>query len=241
MKIRALIYSILAIVLGLFVIYGRAYWHPLYVKAVGKRTVSDVVNIYGEQARSRIKPYFERANISYPPKDVTFLAMKDTDLLEVWASNGNSWVHVKDYNIQAASGRLGPKLREGDRQVPEGIYKVIGLNPNSSYHLSMKLNYPNKFDLSWAQKENRTQPGSNIFIHGKALSIGCLALGDEAIEELFVLGNDVGISNIKVIITPTDPRAGKLIPPTESKPWVKELYQDIESAFEPYKVNITRN
>lgn len=227
--------------LGLFVIYGRAYWHPLYVKAVGKRTVSDVVNIYGEQARSRIKPYFEKANISYPPKDVTFLAMKDTDLLEVWASNGNSWVHVKDYNIQAASGRLGPKLREGDRQVPEGIYKVIGLNPNSSYHLSMKLNYPNKFDLSWAQKENRTQPGSNIFIHGKALSIGCLAMGDEAIEELFVLGNDVGISNIKVIITPTDPRAGKLIPPTESKPWVKELYQDIESAFEPYKVNITRN
>lgn len=241
MKIRAFIYSILAIVLGLFVIYGRAYWHPLYVKAVGKRTVSDVVNIYGEQARSRIKPYFEKANISYPPKDVTFLAMKDTDLLEVWASNGNSWVHVKDYNIQAASGRLGPKLREGDRQVPEGIYKVIGLNPNSSYHLSMKLNYPNKFDLSWAQKENRTQPGSNIFIHGKALSIGCLAMGDEAIEELFVLGNDVGISNIKVIITPTDPRAGKLIPPTESKPWVKELYQDIESAFEPYKVNITRN
>lgn len=227
--------------LGLFVIYGRAYWHPLYVKAVGKRTVSDVVNIYGEQARSRIKPYFEKANISYPPKDVTFLAMKDTDLLEVWASNGDSWVQVKDYNIQAASGRLGPKLREGDRQVPEGIYKVIGLNPNSSYHLSMKLNYPNKFDLSWAQKENRTQPGSNIFIHGKALSIGCLAMGDEAIEELFVLGNDVGISNIKVIITPTDPRAGKLIPPTESKPWVKELYQDIESAFEPYKVNITRN
>ena len=148
---------------------------------------------------------------------------------------------MKDYNIQAASGRLGPKLREGDRQVPEGIYKVIGLNPNSSYHLSMKLNYPNKFDLSWAQKENRTQPGSNIFIHGKALSIGCLAMGDEAIEELFVLGNDVGISNIKVIITPTDPRAGNLIPPTESKPWVKELYQDIESAFEPYKVNITRN
>lgn len=239
MKIRALIYSTLAIVLVLFGIYGRAFWHPLYVKVVGNRTVSDVVNKYGEQARSRIKPYFEKANLSYPPKDVAFLAMKDSGLLEVWASNGGSWVQIKEYEIQAASGKLGPKLREGDRQVPEGIYKVVGLNPNSSYHLSMKLNYPNEFDLSWARKENRTQPGSNIFIHGKAVSIGCLAMGDDAIEELFVLGRDVGISNINVIIAPTDPRESALIPPSGSKPWVKELYEDIEKGFEPYKVSIT--
>ncbi len=234
--IRALIYSAIAIIIATFGVYGRGFWHPLYVKTVGKRTVSEVVDTYGVQARSRIKPYFEKVDISYPPQNVTFLAMKDMDLLEVWASNGGYWVKVKEYEIQAASGVPGPKLREGDRQVPEGIYKVTGLNPNRSYHLSMKLNYPNEFDLIWAKKENRTEPGSNIFIHGKAVSIGCLAMGDDAIEELFVLGSDVGISNIKVIITPTDPRKNVLTPPTGSNPWVKELYENIKHGFEPYQI-----
>ena len=58
----------------------------------------------------------------------------------------------------------------------------------------MKLDYPNAFDRLHANAEGRTQPGSNIFIHGKAASIGCLAMGDAAIEELFLLVSDIGIS-----------------------------------------------
>jgi len=200
------------------------------------RTVSDVVDIYGDESRARIKPFFEKNAISYPPKQIALLAMKDTNLLEVWASHDDAWKMVKRYTIQAASGKPGPKLREGDRQVPEGIYKIIGLNPNSSYHLSMKLNYPNKFDLNWAKKENRTQPGTDIFMHGKAVSIGCLAMGDETIEELFILVNDVGIANVNVIITPTDPRKNQLLPPHGARPWVSELYADINTAFRPYKL-----
>ncbi len=236
MKVKGLIFSVLVIMVVSIWVFGRAYWHPLYVKAVGARTVTEAVNTYGEKARLRIMPFFEKANITYPPKNITFLAMKDTNLFEVWASNESAWVKVKEYVIQAASGRSGPKLREGDRQVPEGIYKIIGLNPNSSYHLSMKLNYPNEFDLLWAKRENRTKPGSNIFIHGKAVSIGCLAMGDEAIEELFVLSNDVGIANIRVIITPTDPRINALTFADVSRPWVKGLYETIEREFKPYQV-----
>lgn len=235
MKTKILLYSLSITLLFIFGAFGRGLWHPVYAKTVGQRTVSDIENRYGEQSRARIASNFKQAGIQYPPQKITFLASKDTDLLEVWASNGTQWAPIKTYDIKAASGKLGPKLREGDRQVPEGIYKIIGLNPNSAYHLSMKINYPNKFDLKWASKENRTEPGSNIFIHGNAVSIGCLAMGNSAIEELFIVSNDVGIKNINVIIAPSDPRIKALVPPKGSKPWVHELYQNIEEAFKPYQ------
>ena len=163
--------------------------------------------------------------------------MKEEKLLEVWASNTDgNYSFIRSYNIQKMSGKEGPKFLEGDRQVPEGQYKIVGLNPNSSYHLSMKLNYPNKFDLLHAKNEGRTQPGTNIFIHGKAVSIGCLAMGDKTIEELFVLSKDVGISNIKVVISPYDPRTRKLIYNEKVLPkWVNELYMNIERTYAQYK------
>ena len=97
----------------------------------------------------------------------------------------------------------------------------------------MKLNYPNEFDLKHAETEGRANPGSNIFIHGKAVSIGCLAMGDEAIEELFVLVHDVGKSNVKVVIAPSDPRESTLDPSAQPE-WVKDLYKIIESEFKDY-------
>lgn len=90
------------------------------------------------------------------------------------------------YHILAASGTVGPKLREGDEQVPEGIYSISGLNPNSQFHLSLRVDYPNTNDRQQAQLESRTNLGQDIMIHGRAASIGCLALGDEAAEDLFI-------------------------------------------------------
>lgn len=228
----------LVFVLGLavvFYLFGRAYWHPVYLKALGARSVADVIAQYGDESRSVLKPMFESVGLSYPPNKVTLLAVKDSQQMELWASNGNQWHQITAYAVKAASGVSGPKLREGDRQVPEGLYQVIGLNPNSSYHLSMKLNYPNSFDLKWANTENRDQPGSDIFIHGKAVSIGCLAMGDEVIEQLFTLVADVGKQNVQVIIAPTDPRKGQLIPPDGSAAWVNELYQDIAVGFANFR------
>ena len=217
--------------------FARGLWVPVAQKFIGKKTTDEVVQLYGNRVREEIIPYFSTAKISYPPKKVTFLAMKEEKLLEVWASNTDgNYSFIRSYNIQKMSGKEGPKFLEGDRQVPEGQYKIVGLNPNSSYHLSMKLNYPNKFDLLHAKNEGRTQPGTNIFIHGKAVSIGCLAMGDKTIEELFVLSKDVGISNIKVVISPYDPRTRKLIYNEKVLPkWVNELYMNIERTYAQYK------
>jgi len=225
----SLIVSLLACLL--FYQYGRAYWYPLYTKVVGAKSVVEVVESYQGTALERLKNNFKSANVAFPPKELAFLAIKETDDFELWARNGTQWKLVKAYPIKAASGVLGPKLREGDRQVPEGIYRVSWLNPNSSYHLSLKLNYPNDFDLKWAKEESRAEPGTNIFIHGKAVSIGCLAMGDSAIEELFLLTDIVGKEQIRVIISPVDPRVKVLTNTDTSKEWVDLLYQNISDAF----------
>lgn len=179
-------------------------------------------------------PYFYKAGIAYPPHAITLLAMKEENKLELWAANKEGKTSfIRSYDIKKLSGLPGPKLKEGDRQVPEGIYKIIGLNPNSSFHLSLKLNYPNEFDLKHAKIERRKFPGTNIFIHGKSVSIGCLAMGDTAIEELFVLSEDVGINKTSVVISPYDPRV-KPLPKRATEEWVNELYQHIEKEYAKY-------
>jgi hypothetical protein len=195
----------------------------------GSRSVDDVVRIYGPESIERLMPYFKKAGVDYPPRELTLLALKSERRMEIWAPDrrGTNKL-IRSYDIQAASGGRGPKLREGDRQVPEGVYKLVLLNPNSNYHLSMKLNYPNGFDRFQADMEGRSHLGGEIFIHGKAVSAGCLAMGDMTIEELFVLVAHVGKENVKVVIAPHDPRQKALMTDTADMPeWVPELYQTI--------------
>jgi murein L,D-transpeptidase YafK len=108
---------------------------------------------------------------------------KEESLLEVWIRSGAEYQHLIDYYICAYSGYLGPKLEEGDRQSPEGFYKVkkYQLNPNSKYHLSFNLGYPNKYDRA----HERT--GSFLMVHGNCVSDGCYAMTDEKIEEIYAL------------------------------------------------------
>jgi len=196
----------------------------------GQWTVDDVLQDFGVYAGRKLSPYFARAKVPYPPREVIFVALKEEKKLELWAKGEGAFHFIRDYDIQAASGVAGPKLRQGDRQVPEGVYRIAGLNPNSHYHLSMKINYPNEFDLRHADEEGRYDPGSDIFIHGKAASIGCLAMGDETIEELFVLTAQVGKENVKVVIAPHDPRRSPLEADIEGLPeWTPELYETISN------------
>ena len=200
------------------------------------RTVADVVRALGPQARARLQPHFERAGVAYPPRTATFVALKAERRFELWAEDARGQHFVREYEIQAASGRLGPKLVEGDLQVPEGLYRVLFLNPTSSYHLSMKLDYPNAFDRRQAARDGRTQLGGDIFIHGRAVSIGCIALGDPAIEELFVLAHDVGVPRLKAVLAPRDfrrqrPDAAGLRP---DLPWLPELYAQLERELRKY-------
>jgi murein L,D-transpeptidase YafK len=132
--------------------------------------------------------------------------------------------------VHAASGALGPKLREGDEQVPEGVYRITGLNPNSQYHLSLRVDYPNAADRERARAEGRDDLGGDIMIHGRAVSVGCLAMGDSAAEELFVLAAETGLPKLRVILSPLDfrrralPRS--LVP---ARPWVPALYDEIRA------------
>jgi murein L,D-transpeptidase YafK len=93
---------------------------------------------------------------------------------------------IRIYPIAAASGGPGPKRREGDMQVPEGVYHVARFNPNSRFHLSLGLNYPNKADLI---QGNSSRPGGDIYIHGNQVSIGCLAMTDPKIDEIYSLAS----------------------------------------------------
>jgi L,D-peptidoglycan transpeptidase YkuD (ErfK/YbiS/YcfS/YnhG family) len=207
---------------------GQKMYYYLPPKPSAERTVEDVLQIYGEHATTKLKSYFAKAKVSYPPREVAFIALKQEMRLELWARDNGEFRFIRDYRIRAASGVSGPKLRQGDMQVPEGIYRIAGLNPNSHFHLSMKLNYPNEFDLFHAWDEGRSNLGSDIFIHGKAKSLGCLAMDDETIEELFVLAVHVGAANVKVVIAPHDPRTYPLAADIEGLPeWTPELYSII--------------
>lgn len=108
---------------------------------------------------------------------------KKEAILEVWIRTDRVYEHLKDYAICAFSGYLGPKLKEGDRQAPEGFYKVKThqLNPNSKFHLSFNLGYPNAYDRA----HDRT--GSFLMIHGDCVSDGCYAMTDEKITEIYTL------------------------------------------------------
>lgn len=203
----------------------------------GSYSVAERIEQYGFQARKRLKPYFESAGISYPPSELILVGLKQEKILEVWAKNTNTeFRKIREYPILGSSGVLGPKLKEGDKQVPEGIYKIESLNPNSRFHLSLRLNYPNEFDLKHAKDERRKHPGSDIMIHGSSVSIGCLAIGNLPIEEIFVLAADTGIKNIKVILSPVDFRKVDLPEKTHDLPqWTDELYSNIQKELEQLK------
>lgn len=202
-----------------------------YQRIRGRRTIEERVEQYGDRARARLMPHFEGIGISYPPELITIIGLKDEKMMEVWvADESGRWKHLKDYPILGASGIIGPKLIQGDRQVPEGIYRIESLNPNSLYHLSLRINYPNEFDRLIAENEGRANLGGDIMIHGKSGSVGCLAMGDPASEELFVMAAESGIENITVIISPIDFRVRPL--PADAPPapyWTIELYDMITS------------
>lgn len=192
-------------------------------------SIEDCLAQYGPAARARLQPHFAATSIAYPPKSITLYTIKSEKRLLVFAPDCDNRPRlIREYPILAASGGPGPKLREGDRQVPEGVYGIELLNPNSRFHLSLRVDYPNELDRTQAAAENRTNLGGDIMIHGGAASIGCLAMGDPAIEELFVLAADVGIKKITVLIAPTDFRDETKRVSSE-EPWLRRRYDGLLS------------
>ncbi|MCC6322641.1 MAG: L,D-transpeptidase family protein [Phycisphaerales bacterium] len=187
-----------------------------------RATVDERLAQFGPTARERTRAGFTAANVHYPPRRVTLIGLKQERRLEVWAGPDDGPVAlVLSYPILAASGGPGPKLREGDRQVPEGLYRIESLNPNSLYHVALRVSYPSDEDRRQAAAEGRTNLGGDIMIHGSDASIGCLAMGDPAAEELFTLAADVGFDRIEVLLAPSDLRHTT---PTDDRTWVNDRY-----------------
>lgn len=117
---------------------------------------------------------------------VVFRAYKRESELEVWKKTAKGYVFIKSFPICRWSGQLGPKQRNGDRQVPEGFYSVARrqMNPNSSYHLSFDVGYPNEYDRAHGRN------GSAIMVHGICSSMGCFAMTNGTVEEIYAIARE---------------------------------------------------
>jgi murein L,D-transpeptidase YafK len=148
-----------------------------------------------------VLPMSEKAARPLPPKLVADIETKGMDKespilvrlykeeseLEVWKQDRTGhFALLKTYPICRWSGELGPKVREGDRQAPEGFYNITPgqMNPNSAYYLSFDLGYPNAYDRAWGRT------GAQLMVHGDCSSRGCYSMTDEQISEIYALGRD---------------------------------------------------
>lgn len=133
-----------------------------------------------------LRVQFEAKRLKWPVREVYMRSFKLEAQLEIWVRDDQTegFKFFKAYKICATPGKLGPKRKEGDKQVPEGFYYINELNPRSNYHLSLGINYPNISDRILGDS---ARPGNAIYIHGDCVSVGCIAINDQQIEEVFMM------------------------------------------------------
>jgi murein L,D-transpeptidase YafK len=144
--------------------------------------VSDVF----KRKEDTLKKQFAVKKLQWPAKYVYLRSFKYDSEMEVWVKNSpdEEYQLFKTYKVCALAGTLGPKRIEGDYQVPEGFYYINEFRPNSSYHLSLGLNYPNAADRILADS---LQPGGDIYIHGSCVTQGCIPMTNPQIEEIYII------------------------------------------------------
>ncbi len=237
-RLRLAILLIILAAVAIFQIpnrYGEASWVPFYQRIRGRNTISGVVDKIRGKVMERLRPDMQRSGLDALTGKVALICLKEEKILEAWLKpqNGN-WTLLKSYKFTGSSGGEGPKLKEGDQQIPEGVYRIEYLNPNSLFYLSMKIDYPNAFDRQKAGADGRTELGNNIFIHGSNATIGCIPVGNQNIEEVFFLVAENGIGNAKVILAPYDMRREQKNPVLSGISWSDELYRSIRAELEKF-------
>lgn len=164
-------------------------------------------------------------------------AFKAEEKIELWAKNSEdkSFRLIKTYEVCSTSGKLGPKRKRGDYQVPEGYYSIDRFNPYSNFYLSLGINYPNKSDRILGLKGSL---GGDIFIHGDCVTIGCLPITDEEIKELYIFcieAKNSGQAKIPVTIFPsklTDSKFSKLKSEHQSDADRVGLWTDLKKGYD---------
>jgi len=152
----------------------------LSVKIFPASSVQDIIQFQAQQLSTELKD--KNLKLGSP---IFIRIFKQSSELELWIQKNDSYTLFKTYPICYFSGDLGPKVKQGDKQSPEGFYYVPAsmMNPNSRFHLSFNLGYPNAYD----QYHGRT--GDYLMVHGNCVSIGCYAMTDELIEEIYTLAS----------------------------------------------------
>src|SRR5258706_6221523 len=134
----------------------------------------------------QLQKQFAAKGLKWPANYIYIRSFKYDSQLEVWVKDqmNDPFKLFKTYKVCVLAGTLGPKRMEGDYQVPEGFYYVNEFNPTSNYHLSLGINYPN---LSDQLLSDSLRPGGSIYIHGSCVSVGCIPITDDGIDELYDL------------------------------------------------------
>lgn len=189
------------------------------------------------RARPALTRMLKNAGIAPTSPRIYFRVFKQERQLEVWAakSSTDSFQLLRTYSVAGLSGTLGPKRKEGDRQVPEGLYVVDRFNPASRFHLSLGLNYPNASDRILADAK---APGGDIFIHGSDKSIGCLAMTDLLIEEIYTLARwarSSGQRTIRVDIFPFRMTASARATISSQYPSHRVLWNDLALVYAAFQ------
>lgn len=161
----------------------------------------DRVHIALEEKGSIVEENLHKHHLQKNDLNILLVAYKDSDSLLLYAKSSSETQYklIQKYIICARSGKLGPKKAEGDKQVPEGFYHINRFNPKSNYYLSLGLNYPNEYDQS------KGYTGSDIFIHGKCETVGCLPMTDDYMKEIYLYAlwaKESGQQQIPVYIFP---------------------------------------
>ncbi|WP_244669608.1 murein L,D-transpeptidase family protein [Kaistia sp. 32K] len=135
---------------------------------------------------AKLKAKMEQLNMD-PKAPIYIRSFKETSEFEVWKQRRDgTYGLLKTYSICKWSGKLGPKVKEGDRQAPEGFYTVKPgqMNPNSKYYLSFNIGFPNAYDDAWGRT------GNSLMVHGACSSAGCYSMTDESAGEIYWLARD---------------------------------------------------
>ncbi|SES95581.1 L,D-transpeptidase family protein [Hymenobacter actinosclerus] len=191
---------------------------------------------YQEAVRARLR----RQQIAPERLELFVRAFKMERRVEVWGRNqdGGPFILLRTFALAGVSGRLGPKRRAGDRQIPEGFYTINRFNPNSEFLLSLGLDYPNAADQQ--HTPSGLDPGDNIFVHGSHETIGCLPITDAGIQELYVLAVEAraaGQRNIPVHIFPFGLTANQLARRQQSPHYA--FWQELAPAYAYFETHRT--
>lgn len=185
-----------------------------------------------DQKWDNLKKELSAKNIKAPFR-LFIAAYKAEGQLEIWLQSADQkkYLLFKTYHFCAHSGTLGPKVKEGDLQTPEGFYQLNAFNPKSNFYLSLGVNYPNQTDL---RRSGAEKPGGDIYIHGNCVTIGCIPLTDEKIKEVYVMAVEArnsGQQQIPVHIYPFKMTESNSLKYTDQYPKQKAFWQNLKQGY----------